>query len=255
LKIAVCIKQVASTNGPLQMDVGAGWLREADTTFEINAADNHALEAGLAIRDRLGGEVLVVSLGSDRVTAVLRDALAKGADRAIHVVHEAAHKLDPARVAEALAEVLRDEACDLVLCGLQSDDAGHGQTGALLAECLGWPLVGIVAALDVETPKKVRARRELEAGWSQWLELPPPCVLTIQSGINKPRYAGMKGMLAAKKKPITRVEPILAGNMRNQQVIEQIYFPHRDKQTRLLEGAPVDAAAQLVAMLNLRGVQ
>lgn len=253
MKIAVCIKQVPATGGPVQLDTGANWLRESDTSFEANTADTHALEAALTIRDREGGEVITISLGPERVIAVLRDALAKGADRAIHICHASAHALDPALAAGAIAQVLRDEGCDMVLCGLQSDDHGHGQTGGLLAEQMKWPLVSIVVALESVSPERVRAKRELEGGYSQWVELSPPCVLTIQSGINKPRYAGMKGMLAAKKKPIQRVDAELPTDQRNQQIIEQIYIPQRSKRIRLIEGESVDAAAQLVSLLNLRG--
>jgi electron transfer flavoprotein beta subunit len=255
LKIAVCIKQVAMTGAPLQLDVSGRWLREADTAFEINAADNHALEAGLTIRDQHGGEVVVISLGPERAATALREALAKGADRAIHLYAEDAHALDPAQVAGALAGALRDECCDLILCGLQSDDHGYGQTGALLAHLMGWPLASIVSALEVSAPDRVRARRELEGGWYQWVELATPCVLTIQSGINKPRYAGMKGMLAAKKKPIAHVDLQSPAPLATRQIVDRIYSPQRSRSTCMIEAGPADAAAQLVSALNLRAVR
>lgn len=252
MKIVVCIKQVPSGSAPLQLDASANWLREGETPFETNAADNNALEAALAIRDQRGGEVVAISLGPDRVTDTLREALAKGADRAIHLHSERTQGLDPAVVAALLADALRTECCDLILLGLQSDDHGHGQTGALLAERLGWPMVGIVAELIVDVPDRVSAKRELEGGWYQWAELDVPCVLTIQSGINKPRYAGMKGMLAAKKKPVARVDVTEYPAQQTSQCIKELFFPHKSKQTRMIEGSPEDMAAQLIAALNLR---
>ncbi|HNA81221.1 MAG TPA: electron transfer flavoprotein subunit beta/FixA family protein [Thiobacillaceae bacterium] len=252
LKIAVCIKQVPSTSAPLQLDAGTRWLKEGETTFETNAADNHALEAALAIRDQLGGEVVVLTLGPERATEALREALAKGADRAIHLVSDQAPGLDPATVASLLASALAGEPWDLILCGLQSDDLGHGQTGAFLAEKLSLPQASIAAALEVTAEGQARVKRELEGGWYQWLELATPCLVTIQSGINKPRYAGMKGMLAAKKKPIVK-QPVTeypAGLTR--QSIDELYYPHKAKQTRMLEGSPEAVATQLVAALNLR---
>ncbi|MEW5787612.1 MAG: electron transfer flavoprotein subunit beta/FixA family protein [Pseudomonadota bacterium] len=252
MKIAVCLKQVPSTSAPLQLDAATRWVREAETAFETNAADNNAVEAALALRDQLGGEVIVLSLGPERATEALREALAKGADRALHLVSDQAPGLDPATVAGLLAGALAAENCDLVLCGLQSDDQGHGQTGALLAEKLGWPLASIAAALEVDGAGKARVKRELEGGWYQWLELSCPCLVTIQAGINKPRYAGMKGMLAAKKKPIAKTPVTDYPGGQTRQAMDELYFPHKTKQTRMLEGSPEDVAGQLVAALNLR---
>lgn len=252
MKIAVCIKQVPSTGAPLQLDGATRWLREAESSFETNAADNHALEAALTVRDRLGGEVLVISLGPERVAETLREALAKGADRAIHLVSDRAQTLDPSSIAGLLASALEGEVCDLILCGLQSDDQGHGQTGALLAEKLGWPLASIAAAMEVAADGRVRVKRELEGGMYQWLELATPCLVTIQSGINKPRYAGMKGMLAAKKKSIASQPVSVYPTALTRQSVDELYFPHRAKQTRMLEGSVDAQVLQLIAALNLR---
>lgn len=251
MKIAVCIKQVPSTAGALQIDAASHWIREADSPCEANSADVNALEEALRIKDRTGAEVVALSLGSDRVVETLKEALAKGADKAIHVALPGAHAMDPRAVALALADTLRDGAYDLILAGLQSDDHGHGQTGVILAECLGLPHVSIVAELALGEGGQVRVRRELEGGWYQWMALSLPCVLTIQSGINKPRYAGMKGMLAAKKKTIERVSAAVP-DLASRQQAESLYLPYKTKDTRMLEGSAEVQAAQLIDALNLR---
>jgi len=251
VKIAVCIKQVPSTAGALQIDAASHWIKDTDTSFEANSADVNALEEALRIKDRTGAEVVAISVGPDRVTETLKEALAKGADRAIHVALSNAHAQDPRTLAVALADTLRAGAFDLVLAGLQSDDYGHGQTGVALAECLSMPHVSIVAELALNEVGAVRVRRELEGGWYQWMALNLPCVLTIQSGINKPRYAGMKGMLAAKKKTIERVNANVP-DLSSQQVTESLYVPYKTKDTRMLQGSAEEQAAALIDALNLR---
>ena len=251
MKIAVCMKQVPSTAGPLQINAASLWIQETHTVFDANSADVNALEEALRIKDRIGAEVVAVSLGPDRVTETLKEALAKGADKAVHVALPDAHAVDPRALAMMLAEVLRPAAYDLILAGLQSDDHGHGQTGVALAECLDLPHVSIVAELVLGESSRVRVRRELEGGWYQWMEFALPGVLTIQSGINKPRYAGMKGMQAARKKAIERVNATCP-NLSSWQEAEQLYLPFKTKDTSMLAGAPEDTAAALIHALNLR---
>lgn len=251
MKIAVCIKQVPSIAGALQIDAASHWIRESDCAFEASSADVNALEEALRIKDRSGAEVVAISAGPDRVKETLKEALARGADKAIHIQVPEAHALDPNALAMLLANALRDGAYDLVLAGLQSDDHGYGQTGVALAECLGWPHASIVAEMNIAEAVRIRVRRELEGGYYQWLELPLPCVITIQSGINKPRYAGMKGMLAAKKKPIECLSAILQ-DMPSAQEAENLYLPYKTKDTRMLEGSAEVQAAMLIDTLNLR---
>ena len=245
MKIAVCIKQVPASNSPLRLDSTSAWIHEADATFDSNEADTYALEEALALIDKHGGEVIVVSVGPARVQSVIRDALAKGAARGIHVVYDDARQLDPYQVASALANVINNEQCDMVLAGLQSDDQGFGQTGVILAELLGMPHTSIVVATELQDDH-IRVKRELEAGWSQWLRLPLPCVLSIQSGINKPRYAGIKGKMAAKKKPIEEIQlaSVLPGDVSPSQQVDSIQRTFKNKQTIMLEGETADELAE-----------
>ena len=144
MKIAVCIKQVVTRDWQVRPDEARTWIRDADAEFEMNEPDAYALEAALRLREAHGGEVIAVSAGPSRVAQVLREALARGADRALHVEDEGLARADASVVAEALAAAIGPESADLVLTGLQSDDMGFGQTGVILAERLGVPM-GTVA--------------------------------------------------------------------------------------------------------------
>src|SRR5207253_10288140 len=160
----------------------------------------------LRIKEKVGGEVVVCSMGTQRAKSVIEDALARGADRAIHIVGDNVTHLSPFAAASVLAEAVRDERADLIMTGLQSDDYGYGQTGVILAEILGLPHATIVIEIDV-TGDELRVKRELESGWYQWYTLPKPALLTIQSGISQIRYATLKGIMAAKKKEIREASP------------------------------------------------
>src|ERR1700676_3807943 len=203
MKIVVCIKQVPAKDAPLVITEG-GWIRETDIGFEMNEPDSFALEEALRLKEKHTGEVIAVSMGPERVKQTMKEALAKGADRGIHVSDDKARILDPLGAAKSLAAAIEREKPDLILTGLQSEDQGFGQTGVLLAEKLGLPHATIIMQIDAQGGA-LRVKRELEAGWFQWVELPMPAVLTIQSGINKVRYATLKGIMAAKKKEIVTI--------------------------------------------------
>jgi electron transfer flavoprotein beta subunit len=249
MKIVVCIKQVPAKDAPLVIADGA-WIREADIGFEMNEPDSFALEEALRLKEKHTGEVIAVSMGPERVKQTIKEALAKGADRAVHIADDKAHRLDPLGTAKSLAAAIEREKPDLVLTGLQSDDHGFGQTGVLLAERLGLPHATLIMQIDVEGDH-LRVKRELEAGWFQWVELPLPAVLTIQSGINKVRYATLKGIMAAKKKEITTItRESLGVTHEPTQRIERIYVPTKTKKTEFITGTPKEAAAKLLEKLR-----
>src|SRR5712671_3201299 len=194
MKIAVCIKQVPTREWQPRLTEDKTWIREQDAAFEMNEPDAYALEEALRLKEKHGGEVVVCSAGPARVAQVIREALARGADRAIHVEDDGLAQADAFVVAEALASAMRDERFDIILTGLQSDDQGFAQTGVILAERLGLSHATIV--MEVQAPAAgsaaaplLRVKRELEGGWFQWVSMPLPAVLTIQSGINQLRYA------------------------------------------------------------------
>ena len=250
MNVAVCIKQVPAKDAPLAIAEGSAWIREADIGFEMNEPDRFALEEALRLKEKHGGEVVAISMGPERVKSTIKEALAKGADRGIHVADDKFFQLDPLAAARSLAAAIAREKFDLVLTGLQSDDHGFGQTGVLLAELLRLPHATLIIQIDV-ADRRMKLKRELEAGWFQWVELPLPAVLSIQSGINKVRYATLKGIMAAKKKEITTISRESLGvSSELTQRVERIYVPQKTKKTEFLTGTPKEAAAKLVEKLK-----
>ncbi|HEY1482837.1 MAG TPA: electron transfer flavoprotein subunit beta/FixA family protein [Candidatus Acidoferrum sp.] len=248
MNIIVCIKQVPAKDAPLA--IAGSWIKEADIGFEMNEPDSYALEEALRLKEKHGGEVVVVSMGPERVKQTIKEALAKGADRGIHIADDAFAQLDPLNSAKVLAAAIAKEKHDLVMTGLQSDDHGFGQTGVLLAALLNLPHATIIMQIEVQDGK-MRLKRELEAGWFQHIECPLPAVLSIQSGINKVRYATLKGIMAAKKKEIAAItRESLGVTIEPTQKIEKIYVPTKTKKTEFLTGTPKEAAAKLVEKLK-----
>jgi electron transfer flavoprotein beta subunit len=244
--LAVCLKQVVTRESAIRIAASGTAIDDSRASWELNEPDAYALEAALRLRDQHGGEVLAVSAGPDRVVQVLREALARGADRALHVAGDWLAAADAAGTASALAAGLGRERVDLVLTGLQSDDQGFGQVGVSLAELLGLPHATIVMAVEV-APEGLRVKRELEGGWSQWVRLPLPALLTVQSGINQLRYATLKGIMAARKKTVETVQaPPAAPGLR----VVRIHAPERAERARMLSGSPAEAAQALVRALR-----
>ena len=253
MKIIVLMKQVANKDAILRINKDETWIEEGDLSFEVNESDGYALEEALRLKERKGGgEVVVVSMGPQRVKSVIKDALARGADRAIHVVADDLGNVGPYAAAKILAEAVRGESPALIFTGLQSDDYGYAQTGVILAELLGLPHATIVIEVDA-SGEQLRVKRELESGWYQWYSMPTPALLTIQSGISQIRYASLKGIMAAKKKEIREVQPdpsATSADGRHQR-ITRVYFPQKTKQTQFLgDGDAKRGAAQLAEKLR-----
>src|SRR5436853_1594780 len=250
MKIVVCMKQVPQKDAPLKLNEAGTWVRE-DVSYEVNEPDAYALEEALRQKEKHGGEVVAITAGPARSRQVLREALAKGADRAIHLEDPGFVGLDAVNTARAFAAAIKDEKFDLIFTGLQSDDYGYAQTGVVLAELLGWPHATIIMQIE-KADAGIRVKRELEAGYFQFVDLPLPAVLTIQSGINKLRYATLIGIKQAKNKPLrkvplTEVQSAISGNM---QRIERLYIPQKTKNTEFLDGAPAEVAKKLVEKLR-----
>ncbi|HUX45097.1 MAG TPA: electron transfer flavoprotein subunit beta/FixA family protein [Terracidiphilus sp.] len=250
MKILVAIKQVPERDAAVRINSSAKWMEEDQLEWTLNESDAYALEEALQLKERAGGEVIVLSAGPERVGSTIREALAKGADRAIHLICDDLATRDALGVASLLAEAIRPESPDLVLTGLQSDDLGYGQTGVILAELLGLPHATLI--LHVETTDSgIQVKRELEEGWFQTIEMPVPAALSIQSGGNKLRYATLMGIKRAKTKEVRRVAAAeLAQSPAPTAVLEQIALPRKQKSTQLLQGSPDEAAAALVEKLK-----
>ena len=252
MKIGVFVKQVPAKDAPLAIVEGGAWIRESDIGFETNEPDSYALEEALRLKEKHSGEVVAISMGPERAKQTIKEALAKGADRGIHVADNDFFKLDPLNSARSLAAAVKSQNFDLILTGLQSDDQGFGQTGVLLAELLGRPHATIIMAIEVDAGGgRMKLKRELEAGWFQWVELQLPAVLSIQSGINKPRYATLKGIMAAKKKEIATVQRVSLGIPDSPtQRVERIYVPQKTKKTEFITGQPKEIASKLIEKLR-----
>jgi len=245
MKIIVLMKQVANKDAVLRISSDEKWINETDVALQTNESDGYALEEALRLKEAKGeGEVVVCSLGPQSAKTVIKDALARGADRAIHVVADNSSKLSPYQIADAIANAIRDENADLVLAGLQSDDASYGQSGVILAELLGIPHATIVIEVDRSSLNgNVRIKRELESGWYQWFVYKLPALLTIQSGISQIRYASLKGIMGAKKKEIRGV-PISTTEFSSAQKVEKLYIPLKTKQTQMLGNGDAKAGAK-----------
>ena len=232
MKIAVLVKQVVGSESALEISQDQKWIDDSSATFVMNPPDNYAIEEAMLIKEKVGvGEVVIVSMGPQRVQKVIREGLSKGADRGIHIETESLNEIDPLYTSKVLAETLRDENFDLILSGLQSDDSGMGQTGVLLGELLNMSTATLAIETDIDQ-NKIRVKRELESGWFQWVELESPSSISIQSGINQPRYPSLKGIMGAKKKEI---KVIPAPQVEKRQSISEIFVPKKSKETEFIE--------------------
>ena len=251
MKIGVLIKQVPGGESPLRVNSDHSWIDETSVNFETNESDSYALEEGLQIREKNGdGEVVVISMGPEgRTQKVIREALAKGADRGVHITEEGPSETDPLRSAGVFAKALQEEQFDLILSGLQSLDLGMGQTGVILGELLGMSSATLVMETEVGE-NSIRVKRELESGWFQWVTLSLPVCLSIQSGINHPRYPSLKGIMGAKKKEIKTLSKAEIIESDVNQSITRVYSMQKAKQTEMITGDIDQKITRLVEALR-----
>jgi len=259
MKILVCLKQVPHQDARLDVDDDGTWIKEDGIKFEINSYDTYALEAALRIKDAGEAEVVVVSVGPDRVSQALRTALGMGADRAVHVKDPEIEGCDALGMAKVLAAVAKEEGPDLILTGLMSDDGNTAAVGPMLAELQGIPSATAVVAIEA-TADGFRVERELEWGALEVVELPTPCLLAVQTGINQVRYASLKGIMAAKKKPLDvkgAGDLGLAGQVGAAAAkarVRKIYPPPKGEGAEIIEGSPEEVAQKLVAKIKELGL-
>ena len=248
MKIAVLIKQVPGSDSSLPIQNDASWVNEETITYVMNESDNYALEEALQICEQNGdGEVVVISLGPDRVQKVIREGLAKGADRGIQINVDSVGAVDPLVTASLIADAVKEEKFDIVFSGLQSDDLGMGQTGIILGEMLGMSTASLVMETEI-SDGRIKVKRELEAGYFQWVTMDLPSSITIQSGLNTPRYPSLKGIMGAKKKEIKCISLDL--DLKHSQTIEKVFIPQTSKQTEIIEADVDDAVNRIVEILK-----
>ena len=248
MNIVVAIKQVPSRDSQLKINASGTWIEDTDLAWEINESDAYALEAGLQLKEKLGGEVVVLCAGPDIAGQTIREGLAKGADRAIHIATEKSGSSDPLILAHTMARALGSEKPDLILTGLQSDDLGYGQTGVILAEIMGLPHATIIMNIE-PAGNGIKVKRELEDGWFQHVEMPLPALLTVQSGATKLRYATLMGIKKAKTKEIRRIAGTEPGGQATIR-FDRIYTPGKTKRSQIFSGSPKEAATKLVEKLR-----
>ena len=250
MKIIVAIKQVPERDVRIRIDGAGRWIALDDVEFRMNESDAYALEEALLLREAHGGEVIVLSAGPERVGQTIREALAKGADLGIHIVSDTLADYDALGLARLMAAAIRNEAADLILTGLQSDDLGLGQTGVILAELMGIPHSSLILKIE-KADTGLKVLRELEDGWFQHIEMPTPALLTIQSGNTKLRYATLMGIKKAKTKELRAVPADSLGVAPTPVVLlDSLALPSRQKTTQILSGTPAEAAAALVEKLQ-----
>ena len=253
MKILVCVKQVPEADAVIKIDDGARWIRpEKSISYEMNRFDECAVEESVLIKEAFPGtRVDVLSVGPDRVAMVVKRAIGMGADKGIHVKTEDHGYLNPLTVASLIADYARDRDYDLVLAGIMSQDAMQGMVGPMLAERLSVPCATSVVFEELAPDKRtVYAEREIEGGYRDSVELKLPAVLTIQGGINKPRYPSLSNMLRAKQQKLKTLAAGLAEVREPREKIMRVSYPQKSRSGMVLEGNQQEKAAQLLKILR-----
>jgi electron transfer flavoprotein beta subunit len=252
MKIAVCVKYVPDTAIRVKVSADGKTVDLSDVTCVVNPYDEFAVEEALQIKERLGGEVVVIGAGSEKATAGLRTCLAMGADRAVLIQDDGLENADSLAVGSALARVCRDLNPDVILFGKHAIGVDNGQVPAVVAELLDVPQVSVIVKLEIR-PDGFKAEREIE-GAREIVEGSLPAVFTAQKGLNNPRYASLKGIMAAKKKPIeTRSTASLglgADDLASRLSVEQVTLPPPRPPGKVLTGETAEAVEQLIRLLR-----
>jgi len=259
VKILVCVKQVPNPEATLSVNEAGTWVEEKGIGFDLNEYDRYALEEALSIKDAQGAEVVALTVGPDRASTALKTCLAMGADRGYHLKDEAFQGGDPAATARAIGAVVdKEEGFDLIFTGLLADDDNFSMTGVLLAGRLDVPHASAVMAAELmDGGKQIRVERELEGDRRLVVDLPLPAVLTVQTGINEPRYASLRGIMAAKKKEIATPSPAdlgleagETGEAGSRLKLVSLSVPPKGEGGEILEGSPEEVARELVRRIR-----
>jgi electron transfer flavoprotein beta subunit len=260
MNIIVCIKRVPETaDADVIIDKSGKDIEKSGLVFDLNEWDTYAIEEAILLKEKTGGTVTVISMGGEESNESLRKCLAMGADDAVRLTDPAFGGSDGFATAKVLAEAIRKIPYDLVFTGVQAEDDGYGQVGVALAEILGIPHVSLVNSLEVQD-KKVQAHRELEGGLEEVLEVDLPAVLTIQTGINQPRYVSIMGIRKVAKKEI-KAFGVSDLNLKAEEVglsgsytqLEKIFLPPVGEGAQMLEGKPEEIASKVFDILKDKG--
>lgn len=260
MEILVCVKRVPDTSeNEIEINKDGTDIRRDDLVYSVNEWDNYAVEEAIQIRDRVGGSVTVVTVGGDESEEILRREMAMGADKGILVKDKAFEGSDGRGIATILKAVVQKGKYDLILTGAQADD-GAGQVGGMLAAMLDLPYASIVNKIDVIDSKKVQVGREIEGGNQEMNELTLPCVLSIQTGINEPRYVGIRGIrkVASVEIPVLNakdlgIDPNTVGSAGARVKRTDYFVPALGKGAEMLEGSQEEIIDKLIEMLKSKG--
>lgn len=243
MNIAVCVKQVPDTEARIKINEDKKSIDDSEINFILNPYDEFAVEEALKLKEANAGEVTIISLGPDRITSSMRSALAMGADKAIQIKSEAM-PVDPMVTANALAQVLKERNYDIILLGKQAIDDDNQQMGPVLSELLNIPAINVITKLDIQGDTVV-AERQIEGGVEK-TEAKLPVILTAQRGLNEPRYASLKGIMAAKKIQIE--EKTISLNGGKIEIVEYNYPPQKPEGKIVGEGP--EAVPELIRLLK-----
>jgi electron transfer flavoprotein beta subunit len=252
MKIAVCVKQVPDTETRIRIAADGKGIVDLDVSWVISPYDEFAIEEALRIKEAKGGEVVLLSLGPDRVLTALRNGLAMGADSAVHLKDPLFDATDALGTAKALAAALKTVGADLILMGQQGVGGDHSQTPGLVAETLDLPQVTMAVKVEVEDGK-ARVGREIEGGREVW-ETSLPAVISAQKGLNEPRYASLKGIMAAKKKPVEVRDAaalgLSAAELAPKTRVTSMELPPARQAVKMIEGDASTQARELLRALH-----
>ena len=247
MKIAVLIKQVPGSESPLSIKNNNAWIDEEKVSYVMNESDSYALEEALILKeDTQDSEIVVVSLGPERVKKIIREGLAKGADRGIHINIESNEISDPLSIAKVFVDALKSENFDLIFSGLQSDDLGHGQTGIIIGELLNMSTGSLAVSTELKE-NQISIKQELEAGFFQNVRMSLPASITIQSGLNTPRYPSLKGIMGAKKKEIKTLD---INSVDQDSKISKLYLPSSSNEITMIDGSPDQIVEKLIKVFK-----
>jgi electron transfer flavoprotein beta subunit len=253
MKILVCVKQVPDSENPIHIDVKGGWIdRDAITEFKMNRLDEYAVEEALLIKASFPDtRIDIITVGPDRCEAVVRRAIGMGADSGVHIRSESDGYQSPWGVAAAVAGFARDKNYALILTGAMSEDSMQGQVGPMLAACLGcgWATSVIFEKVASDT-KTIYVEREIENGHRAGLELKLPAVITIQSGINTPRWPSLSNLLRANSQELKQVAMVDLAQIQQMEHPAAVVYPQKSRAGLMLPGSRTEKAARLLAVLR-----
>ncbi len=253
MKILVCVKQVPDTESPLEIDGDRRWVRDdGPIAFRMNRYDEFALEEAVLIREALGDVTVdALSVGPGRFSTTLKKSLEKGAANGIHILYETGGYCPPSLTAALIADYARDRSYDLILCGVMAEDDMQCLVGPLIAARLGLPCaVSVVRETISPDRKTVMVECELEGGINEKIELPVPCLLSIQSGINRPRYPSLSNVLRAKEQKLIMIQADQGVIPQRPEQPVSISYPEKSSTGVVISGTPEQKAEQLLAILH-----